>query len=311
MGVLRKDVLVTGFGASTTSAVMIMGKRTEPFLRACLSSLSGSVDLLVVNDNGGNPENRRMLDDSELSAQGRVVVLSSEFRGFSYCRNLCLDYLRERIPESAWVLYVDCDEVHPPSLRALSRQILQELPESIGVVDGYFLHFFQSPKYFLSMDRRHNMLFRLYADTRWEGSVHERLIGTRGERLALPYRYFHYGCVTDPVCIADKWRLYGSLGDSVSNRQSENPDVIASGAVDRVLHFGGSHPDVALPMLCGETWMQEFEEMVSVARPNSLPKRLRSLNYDLRIGWRAVQFGVRFGMNGRMRAGLGELLKSP
>lgn len=281
---------------SSVSGVMIVGGRTEPFLSACLESIADAVDLLVVNDNGRSPANRRVLESSRLCSDGRLTIIDSEFRGFSYCRNLCLDHLRDRVPSGSWTLYVDSDEVHPGGLSALTHRVLPNLAASVGIADGYFYNFFQSPNYYISLDRRHNMLFRLHENTRWEGDVHERLVGTQGSRIALPYRYFHYGYVCPAADIAGKWKQYGELGDAVSGDQALHVDAIPRGVARRVLRYRGSHPAAVEVLLHDDAeWVTEFERLARARGADRIVKRLLNANYDVRIAWRAVQSAIRFG----------------
>ncbi len=182
------------------AAVMIVGGREEPFLAPCLESIARAVDLLVINDNSQDPSsvNRGILKESSLYREGKVHVIPSGFKGFGYCRTLCLDYLRENFREGMWVLYIDSDEVHSPAVISITRGILPCLSRQIGIVDGYFYNFYQSPRWYISLDRRHNLFFRFNKDVRWEGEVHEKPVNLQGRREAIPYRYFHYGYLKTP-----------------------------------------------------------------------------------------------------------------
>ncbi len=57
-------------------ALLLMGSRPEPYLSAALASIAPAVDLLVVNDNSGEPAgaNRRCLEASALDRDGRVAI---------------------------------------------------------------------------------------------------------------------------------------------------------------------------------------------------------------------------------------------
>jgi hypothetical protein len=152
------------------------------------------------------------------------------------------------------------------------------------------------------------MLFRLYDDTRWEGDVHERLVGIHSERIALPYRYYHYGYLLPANEIADKWRLYGVLGDDTSGGQADDVDAIPRGVAGRVTRFRGRHPAVVDDLLDSDRyWARDFERMARSRGADGILKRLLSANLEARMAWRAVQFALRFGRNREMRAALQEI----
>jgi len=289
----------SGAGAGMTiAAVMIVGAPRERFLAACLESIRDAIDLLVVNDNSGEPRsaNLETIERSGLAAAGRIHVIRSGFRGFGSCRELCLDYLREHAPPGTWVLFVDCDEVHGPAIVPLVRRLLPALPGPVGVVDGYFYQFFQSPRYYLSVDRRHNLLFRFSRDVHWVGDVHEKLVGLRGTRVVVPYRYFHYGYLTPPDEVGRKWALYGSLGDHASGSEAGDlPASLRRNAGD-VRQFKDEHPDAASGALAdvsreNRESIEAFERLVRRARASRMPRagghaRTAVRFWGLRAAWR-------------------------
>ena len=290
---------------------MLMGKKQERFLPACLASIADAVDLLVVNENSCQAENNNLsaLKDSALYRQGKVKIIPSEFKGFGYCRNLCLDYLRANPVPGMWVLIVDCDEVHAPGFTVLTRKILPNLPPHIGIVDGYFRHFVLSGRYYVSLDRRHNMLFSFNKDICWEGSVHEKLVNIRGARIGLPYRYFHYGYLAPLGDLMKRWELYGSLGDATSADHTVYPNAILESDAARAMRFKGWHPGYALRLL--QTYEDEnreavrhFEEMVNAHNPGRSKMLLKDLNYEIRMAWRGLQFMGRFPLDAELCRGL-------
>ncbi|MDQ7826090.1 MAG: hypothetical protein RDV48_25025 [Candidatus Eremiobacteraeota bacterium] len=284
------------------AAVMIIGKKTEPFLGACMESVSKGIDLLVLNDNSalGDSPNMETVRRSMLFSENRVRVIPSEFLGFGPCRTLCLDYLREHHPEGTWVLYLDSDEVHPPSIEALTRGILPALPRHIGIVDGYFYQFYLTPRHYLSLDRRHNMLFRFNTDITWEGKVHEKPVNLRGTRLALPYRYFHYGYLADPGEIMGKWSLYAVLGDQGGSGVFENPDYYFRKDAAAAMPFRGAHPEAAEEALLAVeeehgAHFRHFEGMIKeLERQWGRTRRLKHLNFEMRMHLRGIEALVRF-----------------
>lgn len=232
-------------------AVMLMGAKAEPFLPACLESLYGAVDQVALNDNSGLDQhvNLSVVKQSRLFKEGKIQLIPSPFLGFGPCRDLCIRKIRESATTEDWIIFVDCDEVHIPQLSLITRNILPSLPKHIGIVDGYFYQFFQFPRFITSLDHRHNLMFRFNPAVSWEGQVHERVVNLVGDRLVLPYRYFHYGFLKSHRDITAKWSLYGSLGDPVSGSQTKNPEQeICKNAKDAVGFFG-THPEAAVALL--------------------------------------------------------------
>lgn len=228
-------------------AVMLMGAKPEPFLAACLDSLYGAVDRIALNDNSNldQHENLSVVQQSRLYKEGKIDLIPSRFIGFGPCRELCLQRIRELAVAEDWIIFVDCDEVHPPQLLTVTRQILPVLPTKIGIVDGYFYQFYQFPRYITALDHRHNLMFRFHPDIHWEGQVHEHVLNLRGERLVLPYRYFHYGYLKSHREISDKFALYGSLGDPVADAQTADPLKAIFENSRQAVEFLGCHPAVA------------------------------------------------------------------
>lgn len=274
------------------TAVMLMGAKREPFLGACLDSIRDAVDRLIVNDNSGLAEhpNLSVMRDSELFKTGRVTIIPSTFLGFGPCRDLCLAEMRKTTESGRWVIFVDCDEVHTPSINQVTRCLLPRLPEDIGIVDGYFYQIFQSPDFIKSLDHRHNLMFRFNPEIRWTGQVHEQLSGLMGRRLVVPYRYFHYGYLEPTEVIIRKWQLYGSLGDYQSGRQCEMPNEFMWQEIKKLTAFYGRHPAPAYAAIQAykqenERWLMQVAEFSRKQPLISLRSRLRFLHIAFKMRW--------------------------
>lgn len=298
-------------------AVMLMGKRVEPFLEPCLESIKDAVDLLILNDNSRslNHQNMETVKSSSLYKNNRVIIIPSEFMGFGPCRNLCLDYIKENLKPGVWVLYIDTDEVHPPGINEITRAIIPELPNEVGIVDGYKYEFFQSQNYYLSIDRRHNMIFRYNADVRWEGKIHERPVNLNGLRVALPYIYFHYGFLSSPQLIIDKWSFYGSLNDSQCSAMVESSTGRFVGEAGRVLNFSKKHPICAEKALkmnfdANKEAVLQFEDDVKKNGQNFFSGKLAEFNYSLRVSLRNPEFQVRFLFSPPLIKGLKAMIRA-
>ena len=228
------------------AAIMLVGASPEPFLSMSLECLTDAVDCLVINDNSGlgSHPNLEEIYRSKLYQAGKIQLIFSEFLGFGACRNLCMDRLRElHLTEDWWVMIVDSDEVHPAEkITPITRTLLPELGPEIGIVDGYFYDFFQSPFYYQAFNHRHNMLFRFRDNVHWLQAVHEQLVNLSGKRLVLPYCFFHYGYMKGIETIQEKWRFYGRLGDDISGSQAEQMDATVSYVAKHCWRYYGLHP---------------------------------------------------------------------
>lgn len=258
-----------------------------------LDSIGGVASVLIVNDNGPDPSaHAAILAASRFGKENRLVIDRTPFSGFAAARNVCM-----RLHESSgapWVAFIDADEVHGPAVRRIADR-LDRLPPEYDFVDGYTWHFFASFDYYTSIERR-MMFFRYRPGLRWEGAVHEQLLGLSGKRIALPYVYAHYGHTLEPRRHAEKGRHYSSLGAAgavLREDQLDGFDVerYFAPVYPSLLRFRGVHPQAARPVL---------ERLNAVLRPHhELTERLirgqpvrvklanvvRKLNYELR--WRS------------------------
>ncbi|MBV8489693.1 MAG: hypothetical protein JO199_04110, partial [Candidatus Eremiobacteraeota bacterium] len=186
------------------AAHLILGPREEPFLAALLESLAPFATSLVVNDNAPDPSpHANALGQSVFAERGRAFVDRTPFEGFASARNVCLRLHAERCSER-WVAFVDADEVHGQPAARIARN-LQHVPATCDRVDAYTWHFFGSFDYYTSIERR-MMFFKFGPQLRWEGTVHERLVGLDGRCIVLPYVYGHYGHTLQPRRHAEKGR---------------------------------------------------------------------------------------------------------
>jgi hypothetical protein len=276
------------------AAHLILGTRDEPFLSAMLASIADAATLLIVNDNScGDSPHAAILAASRFGEEGRLVVDRTPFGGFAAARNICLR-IHEEIAAGGWVAFVDADEVHGIGVRRIAER-LTAVPARYDFLDGYTWHFFASFEYYTSIERR-MMFFRYRPGVRWEGAVHERLMGLSGKRIALPYLYAHYGHTLEPRRHAEKGRHYSSLGapgDVLPKEQLADFDVVRyfRPVYPRLLHFSGSHPPAALatldllkPRLRRD---HELTERIVRSQAAAIKARnvVRRLNYEAR--WRA------------------------
>lgn len=281
----------------SVAAHLILGSREEPFLAAMLASLENVADRLIVNDNAaGASPHTKALEESDFGRDGRIVVDRSPFSGFADARNICLR-LHAQHAAGEWVTFIDADEVHGPQAARVAAH-LSELPLAVGYVDGYTWHFFQSFDWYTSIERR-MMFFRFTPQARWEGSVHERLTGIDGARIALPYVYAHYGHTLEPRRHAEKGRHYSSLGapgNVLREEELEGFDVerYFAPVYHRLMRFHGAHPPAARATVERlRLQLASFHALTDrIARSQSAIVKarnlLRRLNYEARWRGRAL-----------------------
>jgi len=282
------------------AAHLIIGPREEPFLGALCESLESTCQTLIVNDNSPDPSpHEATLEQTAFAKSDRLIVDRSPFSDFSTARNICLR-LHAQHDAGDWIAFVDADEVHGSPARRIASH-LHEVPSHIDFVDGYTWHFFQSFDWYMSIERR-MAFFRFKPGLRWEGSVHEKLHGLDGERIALPYVYAHYGWVMPARSHAEKGRQYLSLGAAGEVvQESELGAVRAENYFEfkhrwaTALRFTGSHPAAAKAAIerISRERAQEFARVERLIRANQPPaQRLRNavikLNYELRWRGRAL-----------------------
>jgi hypothetical protein len=259
-----------------------------------LESIAGVASLLIVNDNGPDPSpHTAILARSGFGTENRLIVDRSPFGGFAAARNVCLRIHAER-STAPWVAFIDADEVHAPrAVRIAAR--LDCVPAEYDFVDGYTWHFFGSFDYYTSIERR-MMFFRFSPELRWEGAVHEQLLGHRGKRVALPYIYAHYGHTLQPRRHAEKGRQYSSLGapgNVLREEELDRFDVVHYFApvYPRLLRFTGTHPKFAIAVVSQlkQALRAEHELTERAARSQPLAVKtinaLRKVNYEIR--WRS------------------------
>jgi glycosyltransferase involved in cell wall biosynthesis len=272
---------------------LILGAREEPFLGAMLESIADIASILIVNDNGPDPSpHAPTLAASRFGSESRLVVDRTPFSGFAAARNVCMRLHGER-SDASWVAFIDADEVHGPRVRRIADR-LDRVPLDYDVVDGYTWHFFASFEYYTSIERR-MMFFRYRPTLRWEGVVHEKLLGLKDKRIVVPYIYAHYGHTLEPRRHAEKGRHYSSLGapgNVVAEEQLGAFDVARYFApvYPRLLRFRGRHPAAAGPALgrLMATLQRHHELTHRIVRAQPVNVKIanifRRLNYELR--WR-------------------------
>ena len=289
-------------------------------LAACLESVKDCLDLAVINDNsnGKAEANLEAVKNSALYKAGKIKLLTSEFTGFAGARNLCLDYIKSLDnPEAAWILKLDADEVHTPALTPILRELLPQLPPELKNLDAYWLLFVQSFEHFARLERRHNWIFRFNPDLKWEGGVHEKILGISGETLALPYVFFHYGYVGKTSEILAKWQLYQRLGDpNFSGLDKVDDKTIVDKDSKQQIPLKISHPQAAREEIARLKTEQaaayeRFQDLIRREAKNlsaKLNRGLAGLNYKQLLFFRGVQLYQRLWKQKEIRPVLKKIM---
>lgn len=259
-----------------------------------LASIADAAALLIVNDNAPGPSpHAETLAASRFGQERRLIVDRTPFSGFDAARNICLK-IHRRSDAGGWVAFVDADEVHGPPVAHIARR-LAELPAQYDFVDGYTWHFFASFDYYTSIERR-MMFFRYKPGVRWEGAVHERLVGLPGKRIALPYVYAHYGHTLEPRRHAEKGRHYSSLGapgNVLAEEQLDDFDVVEyfRPVYPRLIRFKGVHPPAAGPVLAVLRPKLAKNHEITQIIVRSQPLTVKAVNavrrYNYQVRWRS------------------------
>ena len=294
----------------TLVANVIMGDRPEPFFPFCLESVKDAVDLLILNDNSANPQNPNLksVRNSRMFNEGKIDLLHSDFKelgGFAGARNLCLDRVKEllakkKIPhKNLWIMYLDCDEVHPPELINFVKNYLSKLPPTTGIVDGYMYQFILTFDFYTTLERRHNLFFRYDPEIKWERPVHETLVNLKGKRLATGYTYNHYGYLLPPDELMKRWELYDKFNGLDFNLEDVREENMLLEKSVECIPFHKGHPRVLNEYIRDfkenpNPLFQKFQEKTMNNRRNMIRRTLnflRHVNYELRLKFRDIQAG--------------------
>lgn len=181
---------------------------------------------------------------------------------FAEIRNKALD----TVPENTFFYWIDADEVgfpeHLKALRARMVRFEKAYPGQLTQVRTRFTHFCISPRWFERMEPR-NTIMRKGKDTRWEGSVHERVVGLpEGLTLHTDYTLHHYGYCKAQEDVFKHWQHYAELegdpnryineevdGKTVPYfREGERPtpNHILEDRKKVLVPYAGEYPDISL-----------------------------------------------------------------
>ncbi|HHO53004.1 MAG TPA: glycosyltransferase [Deltaproteobacteria bacterium] len=248
---------------------MIVRDEAE-MLPACLASVAGAVDQIVVVDTGSVDET------VEIARLAAAHVVQHPWRDdFADARNAALSFAL-----GDYVLILDADEQLAPGAAKALRSALLEAP-----ADCYLLPLHNAdaldaaPAEVLAGSRREGgiaylpRLLRLTPDLRWEGTIHEHIRSWlqrhQASRLLPGVAIIHYGYVPEIWRRRDKGTRNQRMLEQRCRDEPNNPDPRAYLARDLVAR---GDPEAALELAL-EAW--------ELLRRLPAPDRLRPIGASL------------------------------
>lgn len=172
-------------------SAVIIARDEEAVLGRCLASLKGVVDEIVILDTGSNDRT------AALAWERGASVFRGEWRDdFAAARNEALSCAK-----GDWILWIDADEE------------LVASPERVRALMDAGRHAYEVEIENLTDDREEGdrfvhsalRLFRRGDETRWEGRVHEQVVGLTGSQLRIEGPFLrHYGYRPSIMAAKDK-----------------------------------------------------------------------------------------------------------
>lgn len=216
------------------SAVYIV-KNEEEFLPFSIRAIYHAVDEIVVVDNGS-------VDRTPAIAASfpKVKLVRSGAEDFSELWNLGLSQTT-----GDWFMFLAADEIFYPDLREAMPRLLSK--PNVDAYYCWFYHLMKSYWYMQNSDDRDGLYYRTFLvrrvpRVRFEGRVHERLVGVGPTVQDSGLHYVHYGYTKPKPEILRKWKLYAYYEGQDHIYDGVEPESILE---DRPLYpFTRGHPPV-------------------------------------------------------------------
>ena len=181
-------------------SVYVIAYNDEPNMRACLESVAGWADELIVVDSHSTD------GTAAIAAEFTKKIYQVDFAGFGALRNQAIGYCSHE-----WIFSLDTDERMTPALQEEIRQVLARP----NPADAYFV---PRKNFFLGRWIKHCgwypdhvlRLFRREAGRFSDNLVHERVI-VDGAIGTLSHHLLHYS-YTEARQVEDKIQRYARAG---------------------------------------------------------------------------------------------------
>lgn len=193
-------------------SVHIIAKETTNFgnklFKACLESLKGYPDELIIVDDGCSPEVRKMISDTVHDGFPSVKLISAQNEkastDFTSLRQVCLKHTS---PQTTFWHWIDTDEVYyPEQLQALKNELHNREDASAYVTTLW--HFMRDPFSYQYQEIKRNV-YRYDPLTKWNKTVHEHVIDAHpGHNIQTSINYLHLGYCRTQYETMIKWLRY-------------------------------------------------------------------------------------------------------
>lgn len=197
-------------------SVHIIAKETTNFgmrlFKACLESIKGYPDELIIVNDGCAPEILQMIFSiTGQGGYGNVKVISAQDeKGLSDFTSLRQIALKHTSPQCTFWHWIDTDEVYYPEQLKSLKDILHT-NENVSSYITTLWHFMKDPFNYQYQEIKRN-IYRYHPDTKWNKTVHEHVIDTvAGENIHTQFTYLHFGYCRTQIEIMVKWLRYAHL----------------------------------------------------------------------------------------------------
>jgi glycosyltransferase involved in cell wall biosynthesis len=207
------------------SGQLIVRERTEfggRLVSACLESLRGFLDEVIIVNNGCSEEVHGMImSQMKEWPTEYTFVMHGEDADFSTLRNFALANM---CPKADWVFQFDSDDIFWPEKLVLVKDKMRQVRECC--LYGHFYHLMEVPFIYQGM-YKHRHLYPVSPCMGWEKAVHEKLMGVHEKEEDSGLVWTHWGYTRSVIATAIKWVHYQVL--EKGNADCYKQDCLFSG----------------------------------------------------------------------------------
>lgn len=172
---------------------------------ACLESLRGFLDEVIIVDNGCSEEVYSMIMCQMKEWPAEYKIFTNGGHSFSELRNFALSKMSSK---ADWLFQFDSDDIFwPDRLQKVRDEICRR---SSVCLFGHFYHLMSTPFYYQGM-YKHKHLYPVCSEMLWQGAVHEKLTGVPEKEEDTGLVWTHWGYTRSIVATAIKWIHYQFL----------------------------------------------------------------------------------------------------